>query len=50
MIYYLKNKYLSLAVNSDGGGMTSINYRGEERQWQGGEFWKGQDVVIFPIV
>ena len=50
MIYYLKNKYLSLAVNSDGGGMTSINYRGEERQWQGGEFWKGQDVVLFPIV
>lgn len=30
--------------------MTSIKYLGEERQWQGDEFWKSQDVVIFPIV
>lgn len=50
MIYNIKNKYLEVAVNSDGGSMTSIKYLGEERQWQGGEFWKGQDVVIFPIV
>lgn len=50
MIYYIKNKYITLAVNSDGGSMTSINYLGEERLWQGGEFWKSQDVVIFPII
>lgn len=50
MIYDIKNKYLSVSVNSEGGSMTSIKYLGEERQWQGGEYWKGQDVVIFPIV
>lgn len=50
MIYYLKNKYLEVAVNSDGGSMTSVKYHGEERQWQGDKFWKSQDVVIFPIV
>lgn len=50
MIYYLKNKYITVAVNSDGGSMTSINYLGEERLWQGGEFWNSQDIVIFPIV
>ena len=31
MIYYIKNKYISLAVNSDGGSMASVNYLGEER-------------------
>lgn len=50
MIYYIKNKYITLGVNSDGGAMTSIKYLGEERQWQGNEFWKGQDVVIFPVL
>lgn len=50
MIYSIKNDYLEVCVNSEGGSMTSIKYLGEERQWQGGEFWKGQDVVIFPIV
>lgn len=50
MIYIIKNQYIELSVNSEGGSMTSIKYSGEERQWQGDEFWKSQDVVIFPIV
>lgn len=50
MIYYLKNKYITLSVDSVGGSMTSLNYLGEERLWQGGEYWKSSDVVIFPIV
>ncbi len=50
MIYEIKNKYIALSVNSEGGSMTSVKYLGEERQWQGDEFWKSQDVVIFPIV
>ncbi|MDE6441694.1 MAG: hypothetical protein K2L12_02950 [Clostridia bacterium] len=50
MIYIIKNKFITLSVNSDGGSMTSINYLGEERLWQGDEFWQSQDVVIFPIV
>lgn len=50
MIYIIQNKYLSLSVNSDGGSMTSLTYHGEERLWQGGEHWKSQDVVIFPVI
>ena len=50
MIYIIKNKFITLSVNSDGGSMTSINYLGEERLWQGGEYWKSSDVVIFPII
>ena len=50
MIYTIKNDCLEISVNSNGGSMTSIKHLGVERQWQGGEFWKGQDVVIFPIV
>lgn len=50
MIYIIKNKYITLSVNSDGGSMTSINYLGEERLWQGSEYWRSQDIVIFPVV
>lgn len=50
MIYDIKNKLLSVSVNSEGGGMTSLKYQGEERLWQGGEFWNSSDVVIFPII
>ena len=52
MIYTIKNDFLSVSVNSEGGSMTSIKYlpTGEERQWQGDEFWKSQDVVIFPVI
>ena len=50
MIYIIQNKYLSVSINSDGGSMTSIQYLGEERLWQGNEFWRSQDVVIFPVV
>ena len=50
MIYFIKNKYLTVSVNSDGGSMTSINYLGEERLWQGGEAWQSQDIVVFPVV
>lgn len=50
MIYTIDNKILSLSVTSSGGSMSSIKYLGEERQWQGGEYWKSRDVVIFPIV
>lgn len=50
MIYIIKNKFITLSVNSDGGSMTSVNYLGEERLWQGDEYWRSQDVVIFPVV
>lgn len=52
MIYTINNGYLSLSVNSEGGCMKSLVYlpTGEERLWQGGEYWKSSDVVIFPIV
>lgn len=50
MIYTISNGILEVSVNSLGGSMTSIKYMGEERQWQGGPEWAGQDVVIFPIV
>lgn len=53
MIYTIENEKIKLSVNSLGGSMTSLIYKptGEERLWQGDErWWKGQDVVIFPIV
>lgn len=52
MLYTIKNEYLSVTVNTDGGSMTSLKYLplGEERLWQGDEYWKSQDVVIFPII
>ncbi len=53
MIYTIENDVLRLSVNGNGGSMTSLVYKpsGEERLWQGDErWWKGQDVVIFPIV
>ena len=50
MIYTISDGILEVSINSAGGSMTSIKYRGEERQWQGGPAWAGQDVVIFPIV
>ncbi len=50
MIYTLKNEFLEVSVTNAGGNMTSVKYLGEERQWQGNEFWKSQDVVIFPII
>lgn len=53
MIYTIENDVIKLSVNASGGSMTSLVYKptGEERLWQGDErWWKGQDVVIFPIV
>ena len=52
MLYTIKNNLISVTVKSEGGSMTSIKYlsENEERQWQGGKEWQGQDVVIFPIV
>lgn len=52
MLYTIQNGELSVTVNSEGGSMTSVKYlpTNEERQWQGGEGWASQDVVIFPIV
>lgn len=50
MIYVIKNKYITLSVNADGGSMHSLKYLGEERLWQGGEFWQSRDVVIFPTL
>ena len=53
MIYTIENDYIKLSVNSDGGAMTSLLYKptNSQRLWQGDErWWKGQDVVIFPIV
>lgn len=50
MVYLIKNKFISLSIDSDGGSMSSLIYNGEERLWQGGDYWKSRDVVIFPIV
>lgn len=52
MLHTISNKYLSVTVNTSGGSMTSVKYLplGEERQWQGGEYWSSRDVVIFPII
>lgn len=50
MLYFLKNKYITLTVDSFGASMHSIVYLGEERLWQGGEAWNGRDVVIFPVI
>lgn len=52
MIYTIKNEFISLSVNTKGGSMESLVYlpTGEERLWQGGEYWASKDVVIFPIV
>lgn len=50
MDYIIKNKYITLTVNSYGASMESLIYLGEERLWQGGEEWTSRDVVIFPVV
>ena len=52
MLYTLKNNIISVTVNTTGGSMTSVIYlpENEERLWQGSEFWRGQDVVIFPLI
>lgn len=50
MIYVLKNKYVTLSVNSFGAVMDSLVYLGEERLWQGGEEWSGRDVTVFPVI
>lgn len=50
MIYYIKNKFLTVGINSDGGCLSSLIYQGEERLWQGSEYWRSQDVVIFPVI
>jgi aldose 1-epimerase len=52
MEYTIQNEKIKLTVTSEGGTMKSIVFlpTGEERQWQGNEFWKSQDVVIFPII
>ena len=49
MVYTIKNEFLEISVTDAGGNMISVKYLGEERQWQENEFWKSQDVVIFPI-
>lgn len=50
MEYIIKNRYITLSVNSYGASMESLIYLGEERLWQGGEGWGSRDVVIFPVV
>lgn len=52
MIYTIRNEFLSLSVNSEGGSMTSLKYlpTGEERLWQGDKYWTSRDVAIFPII
>ena len=50
MLYFLKNKYITLTVDSFGASMHSIIFLGEERLWQGGDAWNSRDVVIFPVV
>ena len=52
MLYTIENEFLQLTVTDEGGTMTSLIYKkmGEERLWQGEEFWKSMDVVIFPII
>ncbi len=52
MLYTIENEYLKLTVTNEGGTMCSLIYKpsGEERLWQGTEYWKSRDVVIFPII
>lgn len=52
MLYTISNSYLSVTVDTDGGCMTSLKYLplNEERLWQGSEYWKSRDVVIFPVI
>lgn len=52
MDFTIKSEKLQLTVTDEGGTMRSLIYlpTGEERLWQGGEFWNSRDVVIFPIV
>ena len=52
MDYTISSDKLRVTVTDAGGTMKSIFYlpENEERQWQGEEFWKSQDIVIFPVV
>ncbi|MGN0817924.1 MAG: hypothetical protein ACI4L9_03045 [Candidatus Coproplasma sp.] len=52
MDYTIRSEKLQLTVTDEGGSMRSLIYlpTGEERLWQGGEFWSSRDVVIFPII
>lgn len=52
MDYTIISDKIQLTVTDKGGTMRSIIYlpTGEERLWQGNEYWKSQDVVIFPIL
>lgn len=49
--YQLKNDVLSVSVDTDGAGLTSIkDEAGLEYLWQGNpEFWSGQAPILFPI-
>lgn len=53
MKYYIENEFLKVGINSYGGSLTNIFDKtdGEEILYQPLEnSWKGQDVVIFPVV
>jgi galactose mutarotase-like enzyme len=52
MDYTIENDILKLTVTDHGGTMQSLIFKptGEERLWQGNEYWKSKDVVIFPIL
>ncbi|MBE7088123.1 MAG: hypothetical protein E7370_01165 [Clostridiales bacterium] len=52
MIHIIENEFLQLTVTCEGGTIVSLidKKTGEERLWQGEEFWKSRDVVIFPII
>lgn len=53
MKYYIENELLKVGINSYGGSLTNIidKIDGEEMLYQPLEnSWKGQDVVIFPVV
>ena len=52
MLHTIENDFLKLTVNDEGGSMHSLIFKpeNEERLWQGEEFWKSRDIVIFPII
>ena len=51
MDFCIKNKLLSVTVNTLGAELQSINYEGKELLWQGDQsIWGDRSPLLFPIV
>ena len=50
MIYFIKNKYLLVSVNTFGAEIVSVVFNGVERVWQNENGkWSGHSPVLFPV-